>query len=130
MENKDDKGSSLSLTEFFEANEMYAPRDMKKLGYRLKKGMPYRPYSMTEIKKLIAEGKIVPIAPKPIQPDVEQVDDHIKAQLALYGVAKRNPAVRRFLKGHTITLSWDEARNRPALEINPPFDMGRKYSTK
>jgi hypothetical protein len=46
---------------FFEDLEMYAPRDLKKFGYQLKRGMSYRLYSGAEIKDRIKEGTIVPI---------------------------------------------------------------------
>jgi len=50
---------------FFEDNEMLAPRELRKYGYRLKKGMTYRLYSLSEIKDRIKEGSIVPLKELP-----------------------------------------------------------------
>lgn len=50
---------------FFEDDEWLAPGQLKKYGYRLKRGMPYRLYSMTEIKKMIEDGRVVRVEAGP-----------------------------------------------------------------
>jgi len=79
--------------------------------------MEYRLYTMTEIDKLIEEGKIVPIKEKSDKPDIFEPGDEIQAQLALIRTAKRNRYIRTTLQKYSITLSWDEERNRPAINI-------------
>jgi hypothetical protein len=65
VENKNDKGSPSVPNVFFDDLEMYAPRDIKKLGYQLKKGMSYRLYSGAEIRDRIKDGTIVPLKARP-----------------------------------------------------------------
>jgi hypothetical protein len=126
MENINREGWEPFPTVIMEDEWPFVPSQIRKHGYRLTRGMEYRPYTMTEIRKYIAEGKMVPIQRRPFEPDVEQGDDYLKAQTALINSATRNHALRRYLKTHTITLSWDNERNRPALDIKPPVDQ-RKY---
>ena len=104
---------------FFEDEELFTPIQLRKYGYRIKRepGLGYRLYSLTEIKKLIAEGKIVKITPKSTRPDQYEPGDELQAQLTLYRTAKQNRYVRTTLKQYTITISWDEERNRPRLNL-------------
>lgn len=62
--------ASLLSDIFFPDDVMYAPSDLKEHGYRLKLLEPYRLYSATEVKELIKEGKIVPMAG--VKPVVEE----------------------------------------------------------
>jgi hypothetical protein len=50
---------------FFPDDVMYAPTDLKKYGYRLKRGEPYRLYSATEVRELVKAGKVVPLKTRP-----------------------------------------------------------------
>lgn len=61
MADKDEKGSPSVPNVFFDDLEMYAPRDIKKLGYQLTKGMSYRLYSGAEIRDRIKDGTIIPL---------------------------------------------------------------------
>jgi hypothetical protein len=66
---------------------------------------------------LIAEGKIVKITPKSTRPDQYEPGDELQAQLTLYRTAKQNSYVKTTLKQYTITISWDEEKNRPRLDL-------------
>ena len=74
---------------FFEDEELFTPIQLRKYGYRIKRepGLGYRLYSLAEIKKLIAEGKIVKITPKSTRPDQYEPGDELQAQLTLYRTA-------------------------------------------
>ncbi|MEN6560209.1 MAG: hypothetical protein ABFD52_05500 [Acidobacteriota bacterium] len=106
---------------FFEDEELFTPIQLRKYGYRIKRepGLGYRLYSLAEITKLIAEGKIVKITPKSTRPDLYEPGDELQAQLTLYRTAKQNRYVRTTLKQYTITISWDKERNRPRLALIP-----------
>jgi hypothetical protein len=52
--------------------EMLTPRDIRKYGYRLKRGMTYRLYSLAEIRDRIKDGTIVPIKGGPKKPVFEE----------------------------------------------------------
>jgi len=65
MADKDEKGQSPLPNVFFEDLEMYAPRDIKKLGYQLKRSMSYRLYSGAEIRDRIKDGTIIPLKMRP-----------------------------------------------------------------
>ena len=109
-----------SQSVFFPELENLAPRDIKKYGYRLTRGMEYRLYSRPEIDKLIEEGKIVPIKEKSSKPDDKyEPGDELQGQFALRRVAMRNRYVRVTLKKYMITISWDEENNRPRFGLNP-----------
>jgi len=82
--------------------------------------MEYRLYLITEIDKLIEEGKIVPIKEKFSKPDDKyEPGDELQAQFALRRVAMRNRYVRVTLKKYTITISWDEEFKRPSFKLIP-----------
>ncbi|MBE3112538.1 MAG: hypothetical protein IMZ46_18850, partial [Acidobacteria bacterium] len=88
-----------SQSVFFPELEKLAPRDLRKYGYRLTRG----------IDKLIKEGKIVPIKEKSSKPDDKyEPGDELQAQFALRRVTMRNRYVRVTLKKYAITISWDE----------------------
>lgn len=108
-----------SQSVFFPELKKLTPRDLRKYGYRITRGMEYRLYTMTEIDKLIEEGKIVLIKEKSNKPDIYEPGDELQAQLALRRSAIRNRYVRTTLKKYTITISWDEEMNRPHFDLNP-----------
>ena len=62
---------------FFPELMNLAPRDLRKYGYRITRGMEYRLYTMTEIDRLIEEGKIVPIKEKSNKPDIFEPGDEL-----------------------------------------------------
>jgi hypothetical protein len=104
---------------FFEDHHNLTPSQLRKHGYRIKRepGLGYRLYSLSEIKKLIAEGKIVKIKPITTRPDIYEPGDELQAQLALIRSAKRNHYIRTTLKKYSIMISWDEEMNRPKLSL-------------
>jgi len=71
MKNNDERAWPPLPSVFDEYIHMLAPRDLWKYGYRLKKGMRYRPYSLAEIKDRIEDGTVVRLEKRP--PKAEKV---------------------------------------------------------
>lgn len=49
----------------FEDDEPLTPRQLRKYGYQLKRGWEYRLYSLSEVKKMIEDGSVVPLKKRP-----------------------------------------------------------------
>lgn len=129
----------------FEDDEPLTPRQLRKYGYQLKRGSEYRLYSLSEIKKMIMDGRVVPIKKRPkkakkhkevilppwcdlrtITPEENKEAMHrLRMKIALVMTTDNlqklaeKYLLQEVLEEYDVTVSWDDEKKKVVVVTSP-----------